>query len=330
MSSPGRGDQIKVGLFVLAALVLLIVGSLWIAGSTAIRGRRVDYHVLLHDSSGLQAGDPVRFAGVMVGRIKQVNLRPDEPWPVELRIAIKPSLPVREDSSARVGTSGLMGTVFLELIAGSADALVLAPGATIRGEASPGFEEALAQLSQISDKVAHVLDQTAELLDEVSAEVGPILGQIQALLSEKNINEIEAILATLRFTLDESSPRLIGLLARLESVAEKADAGAERLPELTENLSGLGEDLRTALGPDGERLAGVLEAAEGSLTSADDVLSILGDNREEIEATLADLRDTVANLKAFSQQVKERPFSLVRIKAPPERKPGEDVKGGGK
>jgi hypothetical protein len=85
-------------------------------------------------------------------------------------------------------------------------------------------------------------------------------------------------------------------------------------------------DLQAALGPDGERLARVLESAESSLTRADETFSVLGGNRGEIEATLRDLRDTLANLKAFSQLVKERPYSLVRVKPAPQREPGDGVK----
>ena len=41
---------------------------------------------------------------------------------------------------------------------------------------------------------------------------------------------------------------------------------------------------------------------------------------------LGDLRDTVANLKSFSQQVRERPYSLVRIRDEPERRPGDGAR----
>ena len=92
-------------------------------------------------------------------------------------------------------------------------------------------------------------------------------------------------------------------------------------------LSGLLDDMRAALGPDGSRLSNLLGSAEGSLDSADEAFSILNSNRNELEATLWDLRDTAANLKSFSQQVKERPFSLIRKSSEPDRRPGQGVKG---
>ena len=326
MDDKNRAADIKVGAFVLTALALLVVGWLWIAGSTLFGAQRVSYSILMKDSGGLQAGDRVRFAGVAVGRIQHVGLRPGEEWPVVLRVALKADVPVKTDSLAHKGTSGLLGSSFLQIEAGSATAQRLPAGGEIHGTSSVGMEDALARVDEISDKAMGLLDQTASLLDTVSGEIGPILSNLQMLLSETNSENLERILSGLRATAEDASPRVASLLERLESIARKFEGGVEGLPELTAELSGLVDDVHTALGPDGARLARVLETAESSLGSADQAFSLLGGNRAEIEATLRDLRDTVANLKAFSQQVKERPFSLVRIKTEPERQPGDGVK----
>jgi hypothetical protein len=51
------------------------------------------------------------------------------------------------------------------------------------------------------------------------------------------------------------------------------------------------------------------------------------DNRDELEGMIRDLRDTAANLEAFSQRLKEQPSSLVFAKPDPERNPGDGVEG---
>jgi phospholipid/cholesterol/gamma-HCH transport system substrate-binding protein len=321
-------SDVKVGTFVLAGLIILIVGSLWIIGSSYFVGKRVEYQVLLKDSAGVKVGDRVRLAGVSVGRIQQVTLRPEDPWPVLLQVALRPEIPVREDSSASIASSGLMGTSFLQILPGSLESPLLPPGGTIRGQESRGIEGTLSQVEAISDKVLGILDQTSGLIDEVSAELGPMLGQLTKLLSEENVENIGAVLAGVRGTLDDVAPRVGTLLARLESLTESLEGGAEGMPDLMSRASTLLDDLDAALGPDGSRLAGLLEAAQSSLGSADDALSVIRDNRGEIEATLIDLRDTVANLKAFSEQIKQRPASLIRNTPEPDRRPGQQGGGG--
>ena len=328
MPDGGRLADVKVGAFVLAALVILIVGSLWIAGSTLFGPPRIYYRVLMQDSGGLQAGDRVRLAGVSVGRIQHVDLLPGAEWPVTLSVAVKRGLDLKTDASARVATSGLLGASHLELIHGTQDADVLPAGGEIRGTTVKGLEDTLAQLSELSEMAVTLLDQTSSILETVSGELGPILGSLESLLSEDNAEDVRHILANLRSTTEQTGPRVASLMERLDSISQQLEGGLEGVPDLTATLDALVADVHAAFGPDGQRLARVLESAETSLGSAGDALSIFGGNRGEIEATLRDLRDTVANLKAFSQQVKEHPYSMVRIKPEPERKPGDGVKEG--
>ena len=327
MPDSGRAQDIKVGVFVLAALLILIVGSLWIVGSSSLGGERVSYQVLMKDSRGVEAGDRVRLAGVKVGRIQSVTLNSEDEWPVRLEIGVRAEIPVRENSSAVMATNGLLGSSFLQLVPGTPDSPLLPPGGTIHGGAAGGMEGALARVEDLADSVVGVLEQTSGLLDQVSTELRPIMTGFQDLLSEKNVGEIHAVLASLHAILDEVSPRVGPLLDRLEAVSQKAESGLEGVPQLTDQVSALLADISTAFGPEGSRLTGLLETAQSSLTSADEVLSILEENRGEIEATVRDLRSTVANLKAFSESVRQRPSSLIRNSPAPDRRPGEGVEG---
>jgi len=299
-----RQATIKVGILVLSALIVLIAGSLWIAGSTAFGVQRVSYRVLMHHSAGIAAGDRVRYAGVNVGRVQDVTLRPEDAWPVIFEVALRPNVPVREDSSAKIATEGLLGSAFLEIGPGSPDAPLLPPGSAIQGQASVGLEQALGQVDELSLKVAALLDQATVLLQKLAENVAQLL-------------------ATLRKTMDEAGPRLPVLLARLETLTDELGRGVGQVPALSAKISALVDDLRAALGPDGARLAGVLDAAEGGMISAEEALSILTHNRAEIESSLRDLQEATANLKSFSQQLKEQPSSLVRRNIAPERRPGQ-------
>jgi phospholipid/cholesterol/gamma-HCH transport system substrate-binding protein len=327
--SEGRASaDVRLGAFVLGALAILVLGSLWIAGSTLFVGERVPYVVLLRDSKGVRSGDRVRFAGVPVGRIEDVVLRPEDPWPVRLEVELKPEIPVREDSSATIATSGLMGTSFLQILPGSAESPLLRAGGTIHGDSGGGLEGTLEQVGEIGERVLGILDQTSVMIDDVAAQLGPLMTQLNRLMSEQNVDEIGAILRGVRETIDGVGPRVESLLARLDGIAAGAEQGLADLPRLMERVSSLLSGLDAALGPDGERLAALLDTARGSLDSAGDALGVITDNRAEIEAMLQDLRDTVANLEAASERIKQQPSSLIRSRPEPERRPGDGPPGG--
>lgn len=265
MNDQTKFSDVKVGIFVVTALMILILGLLWTAGSTLFRGNLTDYWVLMKNSGAISVGDGVRIAGVKVGGIKQVKLHPGKEWPVRLRIALNSDIPIKTDSTARIAKSGLLAAAFLEVDLGTPDAPLLPPEGKIRGQDRVGFEEALAKVSELSGHAVSLMDKTANILDRVSQD----------------------------------------------------------LPVVVKKISSLTDDLNTALGPGGSRLARVLDTAEYALGSTGDAMSVINANRTELGAAVSDLRDAASNIKAFSQLIKERPYSLVRITPEPERRPGQ-------
>lgn len=326
MQDDHKRADVRVGIFVLSALVILVIGSLWIAGSTVLAPQRASYFVLMKDSGGVMVGDRVRVAGVPVGKVERVELRPGEPWPVSFHIAVRRSVPLHVDSSARITASGLLGTAFLQLDPGSPGEPELEQGGQFYGQSSAGFEAVMSQVEEMGGKVVRLLDQASMTLDRLTTEIVPILENTSAIVSPENAENFGELLASLNVAMNESGPRLSSLLARLDSVAASADGGMERLPELTAKLEAILDDLHNVLGEDGTRVIGLLDSAQSSLGSAENALAVLGDNRQELDTAIRNLQDTTANLKAFSQTIKERPYSLVRIKSEPQRLPGEGVK----
>jgi phospholipid/cholesterol/gamma-HCH transport system substrate-binding protein len=316
MSNNTRLAEVKLGAFVLTALVMLMGISLWIAGSRLLHGEQTYYYVLMKDSGGILAGDRVRIAGVQVGRIEQVTLRPQNAYRVALRVAIDRSIAIKTDSSAQVATEGLLGKSYLQIDPGSAGAPLLPAGQEIRGRESLDLQRALASLNEVATHAVPVLDRAGKLIDQVSS----------GFLSPENAAHLRQILASVQQLLKTSGPELSQLIAKLKSVSEKLDTAMTDAPEVVAKVSALASALQTALGPDGSRLVGVLDSAKGALDSAHDTLSIVNDNRPKLETTLSDLQKVAANFRVLSELLKERPYSLVRITPLPQRAPGQGVK----
>lgn len=315
--------EIKMGLFVLSATVILILGSLWLVGSSLFGENRVLYRLLLKNSHGAHGGDRIRLAGVNVGHVKGVELRPDEEWPVRLRVAIDRNIKIRVDATARFTSDSLLGTGFLELDPGNPGSELTPPGGDIFGTEIQDLQQAMAHLDRISEEVSTLLSQTESILGEVSHDIGPLLHQARNFLNEENAEAIGDILRMGRDTLQTTQPRIESLLDRLNSVSAQMESALKELPEITKSAASLVEEIQKALGPDGERIAAILDSLETTLTSSADLFDSIAGNDIDLGGALGDLRDTASNLKALSQILKERPFSLVRIRPEPERLPGQ-------
>ena len=320
--STAQGSAL-VGGFVLVAMLILIVGALWITGSSAVVGDRTPYTILLRDSAGIEPGDRVRVAGVTVGRVQDVNLTDNEEWPVRIGIAIKPDIDIHRDAFATITSQGMLGENFLQVDPGTPNQPSLEANGTIASRPAMSLDLAMARLDEVSGKVSLLLDDASVLLRTAGGQLDEMLEGANAMLSSENAENLSALLATLRQTLDTAGPQLAELTTNLTATSEKMNAAFDDLPELTGRVNGLLASLDSALGPDGERLVGVLDAAQSGLISAEEAMAAISANRTEIDQSLADLRDTLSNLKSFSQSLKERPYSLVRVRHPADRKPGD-------
>lgn len=318
-------SDVRAGVFVLIALAILGAASLWIAAYRPFGERRVAYEVEMKDSGGVRSGDLVRIAGVEVGRIEQVRLRPGDEWPVAIRVALGADVSLTAGSSARISRSGLLGGSYLEIVPGPAGAAPLPAGARLRGRSGESVGQTLRRLDEVADRAVVLLDQTTAVVERIGERADPLLVRLEALLSEGNVEAASVTLATLRRTVDETGPRLPGLVVQIESLAAELEAGVEGFPELRAELLALTRELRQVAGPEGERLSGVLASTEKAMEAAGGAFATVEGASGELEATLRDLRAAAASLKAFSQALAERPSRVLRNPRWPDRKPGEGV-----
>src|SRR5438093_5122412 len=113
------------GLFIIGLSVAAAVFFLWLANP----GHRDDVIYRIHFAesvSGLALGDPVKFRGVDVGKVKTMGIDPADPRRVQVDVALRKDAPVKTDTKASLKLKGITGVVFIELNGGgSADAKTL-------------------------------------------------------------------------------------------------------------------------------------------------------------------------------------------------------------
>ena len=94
---------------------LAAIGSLFI---NPLRYFRHDIKSCFDDAGGLQAGAPVRIAGVNVGTVRSVRADPENkncPAEVEMALATTYEIRIPKDSIAEANTAGLLGEVYVNI-----------------------------------------------------------------------------------------------------------------------------------------------------------------------------------------------------------------------
>src|SRR4051812_33568951 len=112
-----------VGVFVIGLGAVLVAAILWLAAGGELHKKADLYQSLSNESvAGLNLNAPVKYRGVDVGKVKDIQLVPDNPQQVQLVFAIEHGTPIRTDTIATLTTQGLTGIAFIELSGGSPNA----------------------------------------------------------------------------------------------------------------------------------------------------------------------------------------------------------------
>ena len=102
-----------VGAFVLVLGAVLIGVLLWIAAGGSVR-KQVDHYLAIEEESvaGLNLNAPVKYQGVEVGKVTDIQLDPTNPEKVRLTFAIAHGTPIKADTVAVLKTQGLTGIAY--------------------------------------------------------------------------------------------------------------------------------------------------------------------------------------------------------------------------
>ena len=148
-----RTNEILVGVFVIAALIIGVAGTLWLART----GVRSSYplHTRFAWGAGLKQGQQVLLAGVQVGSVDNVKLRRDGHLDVTLQIDRQYEIP--QGTSATVQTVSFFGDRAVALTPSRPNAQSLQPGDTLPpGTPTPSVDELLTRADSVSRSVSGI------------------------------------------------------------------------------------------------------------------------------------------------------------------------------
>ena len=124
-----------VGTFVIGGLLLFAVGLFMIGDRRLLFAERFEVEADFGNVTGIAIGTGVRLAGFDAGEVLgiEIPLNPGERFRVRMRVREDLRPLVRTDSVAAVLTDGLLGSVFIQIRSGSAEAPPVEDGGRIRG-----------------------------------------------------------------------------------------------------------------------------------------------------------------------------------------------------
>ncbi len=319
------GEEIKVGVVVVVAVVLFLTALVFVGGVNLLRKKQVTYTTYFKFAGGLEPGSFVRFGGFKVGTVESARIDPQDSTRIRVRLRVTAGTPIRANSKARISTLGFLGENYVEVSPGTRDAPLLPPGREI-----PTVE--IVQLADVFNNVNNITVNANKLVNDLDDRFlvladnsNQLINNLNAIVGAENREHLNSFLANADSLLKDSRPHLDKTLANLETASAKLSPTIDNANAAINKTNALAGHLDQTVVENRKEIHDALLQLQTSLAGAQrmigDLDETLNSNRGNLDETLENIRVSSQNLKQFTDTVKQKPFSLIRIKAQKDRLP---------
>lgn len=256
-----RRDEVTVGILLTVAVIVLVLGTLWLARGGFERGYTL--HTRFPWGQNLKQGQAVMLAGVTVGVVTDVRLNPAGVLDVDLGIRNEYRVP--RSSVAEVYAVGIFGDAAVALKPLQLDTAHFQPGDTIPSRPATGGIDALqaradtilGSLARIANTLETEIVQAGALRDmrQTIGSTNRLVAQLGTIADEQNRN-LSATMAGLRRAASAvDSSQVATTMASFRSAAANADSLMMRLSSNTTQLQAILARLERGEGTAGKLLA---------------------------------------------------------------------------
>jgi ABC-type transporter Mla subunit MlaD len=301
--------EAKVGAFVLGCFTVLAFTLIYLINAQ-LGVHAVPYRTYLRYAGGIEPGAQVLFGGIDVGKVTAVRPWSTDPTKIEILLEVKEHTPLNEKSVAKLGLVSVMSGAALSITTGSNDAKRLPSGSTIPSQEA-------ASLDEITGKMAGVADNANELITQVRGELGGISGDAHTLLANLNTVTGQTNQRKIHELLDNADAMLAAERPKIDRLTDQLNTLSQHADETIQNVNSTVSDVREPVRKDLAELQDTLLETKHLLA---DMQVLVKANDYKIDDTIENLRTATQNLDDLTESVKQRPWSLIRIKEPEDRK----------
>ncbi|MBA2652429.1 MAG: MCE family protein [Tatlockia sp.] len=298
-----------VGLAVVILAGALIAAGLWL--SVGFEQKKYSpYLVRMSEAvAGLTEQSPVKFNGVQVGYVSQIELNPQDPQKVEILLNIEEGTPITVSTYATLISQGITGNTYVGLSASTSNLTPLT--------AAPGVPY------PVIPAKPSIFNQLDRVLKEVSENVNKVSLKMSQVFSEENIVNFNKSLANIKsFThaIATNSKHINHSLKNADVLIKNMKDTSSQFPEvMTELKSGLVKfkEMASSIKVAGSKVSSTMESGKTAIEQ-------ISQQAVPPAIILIHRLDNIAkNLEKVSSQLRQNPSVLIRGSTPPQPGPGE-------
>ncbi|MCM2302647.1 MAG: MlaD family protein [Flavobacteriaceae bacterium] len=181
--------KIRLGLFVAGGLLLFVIGIFLIGKQKNLFDPVFKLTTTFNNVSGLQVGSNVRFSGINVGTVDNINIINDSTVRVNMLIKKEVKPFIKANSEVAIGSEGLIGDRLLIITQGSADAPLVNAGKHLMSIEPVETDAIIASLYITAGNAEIISQQLAEIMIKINSGEGTLGRLIQDTTIADNFNQ---------------------------------------------------------------------------------------------------------------------------------------------
>jgi phospholipid/cholesterol/gamma-HCH transport system substrate-binding protein len=316
-------NPVIIGAISLAVIAALILAA-FRAQDLPLIGGGDTYTAAFSEAGGLKVDDPVRIAGVRVGKVESIGLEGDH---VKVTFRVKTDSEFGDETGASIRVNTLLGAMYLALEPAGSGHLDPDKEIPVERTSSPydvvkafsGLAETTDQID--TDQLARSLTTLADLTRNTPEEFKAALSGVSRLSSNiaaknQRINLLLTNLQRVSQVLNERDDDIVDLMKQSDTLFQALVARREAVHNLLVSSSKLSSELSALVRQSREDL-------KPALTQLDDVVGILNKNEDNIDNSL---RLMAPFYRVFTNTLGDGPWFDTYIQNMP---PPPDVLNGG-
>lgn len=168
------GNKMRLGIFVTISIALLIVGIYFIGKKQQLFNPTFHVSSIFKDIGGLNVGNNVRFSGINVGIIEDIEQITDTTVRVHMQIDERTRKFIKKNAKAIIGSDGLMGNKLLIITPGTSGKQQVADNDVITTAEQVTIDDILIKLKKTSENAAVITDDLSVVIKSIREGKGTV------------------------------------------------------------------------------------------------------------------------------------------------------------
>ena len=315
-----NSQKIQLGIFVIIGTLVFLAAIYFVGNKQNMFGNTSNLKAVFANVNGLQPGNNVRYAGIDIGTVTEIEMINDTTININMLIDNKIMHHIQKNAVATISSDGLVGNMIVNIIPGKGVAKKVENGDVIQSYSRIGTDAMLETLNETNKNAALLTADLLKITNEINQGKGTVGTLLKDSVMSRDLKETihnlkETSLGTVKsidnlnhliLSLNQKD-NVIGVLndkdvaVKMKNIITNLEKSSAEIDKVVTNLNATVVNIK-----DGKGALNYLSNDENLVKKIDSTMTNLNDASTKLNENLEALKHNFLFRGYFKKQAKEK------------------------